>query len=40
MTIKHAKGTAHLPDISYQQIEKKKLLFEELENAEGIYHYE
>ncbi|MCL0074376.1 DUF2283 domain-containing protein [Dehalococcoidia bacterium] len=23
MTIEHAKTTAHLPDISYQQIEKK-----------------
>ncbi|HNS31906.1 MAG TPA: DUF2283 domain-containing protein [bacterium] len=25
MTIEHAKETAHLPDISYQQIEKERI---------------
>jgi len=25
MTIEHAKTTAHLPDISYEQIEKEKV---------------
>jgi uncharacterized protein YuzE len=25
MTIEHAKTTTHLPDISYQQIEKEKI---------------
>jgi hypothetical protein len=26
LTIEHAKTTAHLPDISYQQIEREKII--------------